>query len=104
MVRGATAKSATWENKHETLHFTSPIRFFLIVFVKTFQIFNHEKANRTIMNTLNVGRCLFFSSGLCLHSYIGQFTPVLALYDPFGDVPLNFVALHFIALHLNCDV
>ncbi len=35
----------------------------------------------------------FFSSGLCLDS--GQFTPVLALYDPFGvDVPLNFDITH----------
>ncbi len=35
----------------------------------------------------------FFSSGLCLDSE--QFTPVLALYDPFGvDVPLNFDITH----------
>ncbi len=31
----------------------------------------------------------FFSSGL--FRLIGQFTPILALYDPFGvEVPLNF--------------
>ncbi len=36
----------------------------------------------------------FLSSGLCLDSE-GSFTPVLALYDPFGvDVPLNFDITH----------
>ncbi len=36
---------------------------------------------------------IFFSSGLCLDS--GQFTPALALYDPFGvDVPLNVDITH----------
>ncbi len=36
----------------------------------------------------------FASGGLCLDQY-GSFTPVLALYDPFGvDVPLNFDIAH----------
>ncbi len=49
--------------------------------------------------TSYLGLCIhltitFFSSGLCLDSE-GSFTPVLALYDPFGvDVPLNFDITH----------
>ncbi len=32
---------------------------------------------------------------MCVFRLIGQFTPVLALYDPFGvDVPLNFDITH----------
>ncbi len=42
------------------------------------------------MQFLDCRTITFFSSGLCLDSFIGQFTPALALYDPYGvDVPLN---------------
>ncbi len=57
--------------------------------------------------TFYLGRCThltitFVSSGLPMFRLVGQFTPVLALYDPFGvDVPLIFDII--IIVDVLCD-